>query len=138
MASAKNEERLKQPVALRVLIVHLGSWRYLAALSLPPLIFVLTSPMRPETPLLLLLILLVHYLCWRLWLDERLFRLLPAGHDDLAAFDAALRALWGGAEGAVRPLAHRWAGARRLLRRALAATLGLWAVWLLVLLWRHG
>lgn len=136
MASAENEKRLRRPVALRVLVIHLASWRYLAALTLPPLLFVAVSPTGPGSLALLAMALWVHYCCWRLWLDERLFRVLPEGSDDIAAFDVALRVLWGAKAGDTpRTLMQRWAGARRLLYRALAATLGLWGLWILVLWW---
>ncbi|WP_058910904.1 hypothetical protein [Entomohabitans teleogrylli] len=131
MAQPEHHDPLSQPAALRVLTIHLASWRYLSALTLPPLLQVVLAP-SPGGALLLGLILLAHYFCWRLWLDERLFRVLRADH--ASTFDAALAALWKTTPGAApRTMAQRWQGARRLLRQALGATLALWALWLLML-----
>ena len=81
--------------------------------------------------------LLEKYLAWRVALDAEFFALLLAQPGREAAFDAALAEFRGRpAVAAARPMASRWQGARRLVRRqaavlmaqALAVGLGLaWA-----------
>ncbi|KAA8997040.1 hypothetical protein FJU30_19910 [Affinibrenneria salicis] len=114
------------------MVIHLASWRYFAALTLPPLLSLLLTPPAPSSAGLGALALLTHYFCWRLWLDERLFTQLRDA-PSTAVFDAAMQQLWGGKKVRDRPLIQRWAGARRLLRRAMAATVLLWCAWLFTL-----
>ncbi|MCG8709380.1 hypothetical protein JHU04_002625 [Brenneria sp. 4F2] len=118
----------------RIMQIHLSSWRYLALLTLPPLAIALNFLCAPQSVLLLILFFLTHYFCWRLWLDERLFRLLNSV-DDLAPFDEGMSRLWSIKQGETRTLAERWLGARRLLRRAIWATVVLWVASLILVLW---
>ncbi len=119
---------LSHPKALRVLTIHLSSWRYLAALTLPPIVFVLVSQPSLVVLPLIFLALLVHYFCWRLWLDERLFKLLT-DEEGIAVFDTAMAVLWGKPKGKERSLGERWKGAKALLHKALLSTVILWVMW---------
>ncbi|CNI31340.1 MULTISPECIES: hypothetical protein [Yersinia] len=119
---------LNHPVAGQVLTIHLASWRYLAALTLPPIIFALWGAESWVAALLLLLAGVTHYYCWRLWLDERLFALLYTCEPQTEHIDAALQQLWGEKLAAGRALDSRWRGATKLLRRAIGSALLLWLV----------
>ncbi|WP_235896042.1 hypothetical protein [Yersinia alsatica] len=119
---------LNHPVAGQVLTIHLASWRYLAALTLPPIIFALWGADSMIAALLLLLAGVTHYYCWRLWLDERLFALLYTSEPQTADFDMALQQLWGRKPVNGRSLDSRWRGATKLLHRAMFSTLLLWLV----------
>lgn len=59
-----------------IMQIHLSSWRYFAALTLPPLLLIFNFLYSLWSVALLALFLITHYYCWRLWLDERLFQLL--------------------------------------------------------------
>ncbi|WP_259275227.1 hypothetical protein [Yersinia canariae] len=117
---------LNNPIAGQVLTIHLASWRYLAALTLPPIVFALWGADSIVAGLLLLLAGVTHYYCWRLWLDERLFALLYTHEPQTADFDAALAQLWGKKTASGRTLDSRWLGAAKLLRRAMISSLLLW------------
>jgi len=117
-----------------VVRIHLTSWRYFACLTLPALIFIVLPPYRLVSVLLLILFLLTHYYCWRLWLDERLFGLLQSD-DDLVHFDNGMRKLWRLKSAEPRSLDERWQGARKLFFRAGGSLLLLWLVMLYRLLW---
>lgn len=117
---------LNHPVAGQVLTIHLASWRYLAALTVPPTVFALWGADSIVAGLLLLLAGVTHYYCWRLWLDERLFILLYTHEPQTASFDAALAQLWGKKTTDGRTLDSRWLGAAKLLRRAMVSCLLLW------------
>ncbi|MDX5629863.1 MULTISPECIES: hypothetical protein [unclassified Brenneria] len=118
----------------RIMQIHLSSWRYFAFLTLPPLGIAFNSAYSLQSVLLLILFFISHYFCWRLWLDERLFLLLD-NEGDLASFDEGMAYLWPMKQDKTRTLAERWLGARRLFRRAMFATLALWAVALITLLY---
>ncbi|WP_145539227.1 hypothetical protein [Yersinia kristensenii] len=117
---------LNHPVAGQVLTIHLASWRYLAVLTVPPIVFALWGADSIIAGLLLLLAGVTHYYCWRLWLDERLFTLLYAHEPQTADFDAALAQLWGKKPTEGRTLDSRWLGAAKLLRCAMVSSLLLW------------
>ncbi|QTF07581.1 hypothetical protein HC231_06330 [Brenneria izadpanahii] len=119
----------------RIMQIHLSSWRYLALLTLPPLAIAFNFLSSPYSVLLLILFFITHYFCWRLWLDERLFALLN-DESDLASFDDGMSRLWPIKQGKTRTLAERWLGARRLLRRAMFATVVLWLAALILALWQ--
>lgn len=57
----------------KIMHIHLSSWRYFAALTLPQLALIFDLLFSASWLLLMGLFLLTHYYCWRLWLDERLF-----------------------------------------------------------------
>ncbi|CNH37889.1 hypothetical protein [Yersinia pekkanenii] len=119
---------LNHSVAGRVLTIHLASWRYLAVLTLPPIMFALWGAGSAVAALLLLLAGVTHYYCWRLWLDEQLFTLLYTHESQTDHFDTALQHLWGGKPISGRSLYSRWQGARKLLHRAIFSALLLWLV----------
>ncbi|BET43281.1 hypothetical protein [Atlantibacter hermannii] len=116
----------------RILRIHLASWRYFAALTLPPLGVAMQSPDAIMNITLWGLFLIVHYYCWRMWLDERLFRLINS-EQDLSAFDDGMAVLWP-VKKRHRPLEQRREGASQLFHRALWATGALWANLLIVLI----
>lgn len=109
----------------QIMRIHLRSWRYLALLTLPPLVLAFTLLYTPVSAMLLCLFFIAHYFCWRLWLDERLFRLLE-NDSDLAIFDEGMSKFWPVKSTELRPLAKRWDGARKLLHRALFTVAMLW------------
>ncbi len=118
----------------RVVRIHLRSWRYLALLSLPPLILAFNLLYSLASVFLLMLFLVVHYFCWRLWLDERLLLLLSS-EEDLAKFDEGMAWLWPVKLTHTRTFPERWRGVKTLFYRALGATLALWFCALSVVLY---
>ncbi|WP_336777302.1 hypothetical protein [Pantoea sp. USHLN256] len=111
----------------RIMHIHLASWRYVAALTLPPLAMMfhlLTSVLSVP---LMVLFLITHYYCWRLWLDERLFSLLN-DDKDLAEFDQGMAHLWRQKTSDTRSLPDRWRGTRTLFYRTLLSLLLLWLI----------
>lgn len=118
----------------RIIEIHLSSWRYFAALSLPPMVLAFAFLPICEVAALCILFLVTHYYCWRLWLDERLFQLLNE-ESNLAEFDQGMGCLWGVASGKTRSMNERWHGVRRLFYRAILALLALWAVSLCLVLY---
>ncbi|MFP1726068.1 hypothetical protein [Lonsdalea quercina] len=108
-----------------VMQIHLSSWRYLALLTLPPLGIAFYDLSSSLSVLLLFLFFVAHYFCWRLYLDEQLFKLLDS-ESDLAAFDKAMSSLWLMKKTKTRTMTERWLGARRLFFRAVLTTLMLW------------
>lgn len=117
----------------RVIAVHCASWRYFAALSLPAFALMLWLPLSLLSLLTVGMFLLVHYFCWRLWLDERLFALL-ATDEDLTLFDAGLQTIWRSKGTQPRSWASRWQGTRRLFFRAGVSLILLWLLSLAALL----
>ncbi len=115
----------------RIMRIHLASWRYFALLTLPPLVVALLYPHSALSVALWALFLITHYYCWRLWLDERLFRLLNK-ENDLVSFDDGMARLWS-IKKPGRSLEERWQGASRLFHRTLWATGALWAALLVFL-----
>lgn len=111
----------------RIMQIHLSSWRYIAALTLPPLVLIFNLLFSADSVLLMGLFLLTHYYCWRLWLDERLFQLIES-ESDLAEFDNGMAHLWAKKVGNTRTLAERWRGARNLFYRAMFSLMALWIV----------
>lgn len=109
----------------RIVQIHLASWRYFALLTLPPLVLVFNLLYSLESVVLLILFLITHYYCWRLWLDERLFTLLD-NKCDLAAFDEGMSHLWPVKSTHTRTQAERWRGVRGLFYRAMVALFSLW------------
>ncbi len=77
----------------RIVKIHLSSWRYFALLTLPPLVLAFNLLYSFASLVLLMLFLVTHYYCWRLWLDERLFTLLNK-ESSLAEFDEGMAQLW--------------------------------------------
>lgn len=119
----------------KIMQIHLSSWRYFAALTLPPLALIFNLLFSAECVLLMGLFLLTHYYCWRLWLDERLFQLI--GREcDLAEFDNGMATLWGKKTGYTRTLAERWHGARNLFHRAIFSLMALWVASLCTVLYQ--
>ncbi|MRT40513.1 hypothetical protein GJV09_04150 [Enterobacteriaceae bacterium RIT702] len=111
----------------RIVQIHLASWRYFAALTLPPLALILSLIYSALSLPLMLLFFITHYYCWRLWLDERLFALLN-NEDDLAEFDRGMAQLWPKKFALSRSLADRLHGARVMFYRAMISLLMLWLV----------
>lgn len=111
----------------RIMQIHLSSWRYFAALTLPPLALIFNLLFSVNSVLLMGLFLLTHYYCWRLWLDERLFQLIES-ESDLAEFDNGMAHMWAKKVGNTRTLAERCCGTRNLFNRAMFSLMALWAV----------
>lgn len=109
----------------RIVQIHLASWRYFAALTLPPLALILSLFYSALSLPLMLLFFITHYYCWRLWLDERLFALLN-NEDDLAEFDRGMAQLWPKKFACTRSLADRLHGTRVMFYRAMISLLVLW------------
>ncbi|TJZ73988.1 hypothetical protein [Chitiniphilus eburneus] len=98
------------------------------------------GPLRGTMSVVLVLGLGAQYLAARLALDARLFRALYRPEADAAIFDQALAELFGRPlpESGVRPLAERWHGTRRLIRRFMvlcAVQAALWSIGLLLHAW---
>lgn len=119
----------------KIMHIHLASWRYFAALTLPPLALIFYLLFSAECVLLMGLFLLTHYYCWRLWLDERLFLLIKS-ESDLAEFDNGMAQLWPGKADGTRSLADRWRGAKTLFQRAILSLMALWGVSLCTVLYQ--
>jgi len=111
----------------RIMQIHLSSWRYIAALTLPPLVLIFNLLFSAVCVLLMGLFLLTHYYCWRLWLDERLFQLIER-ESDLAEFDNGMAHLWMKRKGNTRTLVERWSGAKNIFYKAIFSLLTLWFV----------
>ncbi|WP_330985712.1 MULTISPECIES: hypothetical protein [Enterobacterales] len=120
----------------RIMQIHQSSWRYFAALTLPPLGLIFNLLFSADCVLLMGLFLLTHYYCWRLWLDERLFQLIER-ESDLTEFDSGMAHLWPKKTGnTIRTLAERWRGARNLFYRAMFSLMALWGVSLCTVLYQ--
>lgn len=111
----------------RIVRIHLASWRYVAALTLPPLALMFNHLTSALSVPLMVLFLITHYYCWRLWLDEQLFSLLNDDRD-LAAFDQGMAHLWRQKTSGTRSLPNRWRGTRAVFYRTLLSLLLLWLV----------
>ncbi len=111
----------------RVLKIHLSSWRYMAMLTLPPLYISFQIHVDLIKPPLLLLFIITHYYCWRLYLDEELFKLLEGG-GNLVAFDNALKLCWRKRKCTERTVEQRWQATAKLFYRARLAFILLWVV----------
>jgi len=111
----------------RIMQIHLASWRYFALLTLPPLGLAFSLLYSYQSVVLMLLFLIVHYYCWRLWLDERLFQLL-SDESQLVAFDNGMEFLWAKKFRETRTLAARWKGTKRLFYRAMISLVSLWLI----------
>ena len=111
----------------RIMQIHLSSWRYFAALTLPPLALVFNLSFSADCAVLTGLFLLTHYYCWRLWLDERLFQLIGCDND-LIEFDNGMAHLWVKRRGNTRTLVERWRGAKVIFYKAIFSLLALWFV----------
>ncbi|MBD9661450.1 hypothetical protein [Pantoea sp. PNT03] len=109
----------------RIVQIHLASWRYFAALTLPPLALILSLFYFALSLPLMVLFFITHYYCWRLWLDERLFALLN-NEDDLAEFDRGMAQLWPKKFARARSLADRLHVTRVMFYRAMISLLVLW------------
>mgnify|MGYP003366245479 CR=1 FL=1 len=109
----------------RIVQAHCAAWRYFAALSLPAFALMLWLPLSLISPAILAVFLLLHYFCWRLWLDERLFALL-INSDDPALFDRGLQQIWPGKNTQPRSWESRWQGTRTLFLCAGGCLLLLW------------
>ncbi|SNY61350.1 hypothetical protein [Enterobacter sp. CC120223-11] len=119
----------------KIMQIHLSSWRYFAALTLPPLVLIFNLLFSADCVLLMGLFLLAHYYCWRLWLDERLFQLIES-ESDLAEFDNGMVHLWGKKPGCTRTLAERWHGTKTLFHRAIFSLMALWVASLCTVLYQ--
>ncbi|ELY3083838.1 hypothetical protein [Klebsiella sp. 141130] len=119
----------------QIMHIHLSSWRYFAALTLPPLVLLFNLLFSLDCVLLMGLFLLTHYYCWRIWLDERLFQLIES-ESDLAEFDNGMAHLWAKKTGNTRTLAERWRGARNLFYRAMFSLMALWVASLCTVLYQ--
>ncbi|MEN3752529.1 hypothetical protein [Mangrovibacter yixingensis] len=111
----------------RIMRIHLSSWRYFAALTLPPLVVGFLHSASWGSLVSLVLFITTHYYCWRLWLDERLFQLIERD-ENLVSFDAGMACIWGKRTGVTRNIAQRWQGATRLFYRAIVSLVLLWLV----------
>ncbi|MDI9220857.1 hypothetical protein QMZ30_08085 [Pantoea sp. EA-12] len=111
----------------RIVQIHLSSWRYFAALTLPPLALILNLFYSALSLPLMVLFFVTHYYCWRLWLDERLFGLLK-NEEDLAEFDQGMAQLWSKKFARLRSLTDRLLGTRVIFYRAMISLLVLWLV----------
>ncbi|MBS0850054.1 hypothetical protein [Citrobacter sp. JGM124] len=111
----------------KIMHIHLSSWRYFAALTLPPLVLTFNLLFSASCVLLMGLFLLTHYYCWRLWLDERLFQLIES-ECDLIEFDNGMAHLWGKRKGNTCTLVERWSGVRVIFYKAIFSVLALWFV----------
>lgn len=109
----------------RMMQAHCAAWRYFAGLSLPAFALLLWLPLSIFSPAITLVFLLLHYFCWRLWLDERLFALLISS-DDPALFDRSLQRIWPRKNTQPRSWESRWQGTRALFFRAAGCLLLLW------------
>jgi len=114
-------------VTKRIVQIHLASWRYFAALTLPPLALLLNLLHSALSLPLMVLFFITHFYCWRLWLDEQLFALLN-NEDDLAEFDQGMAQLWPKKFARPRSLADRLHGTRVMFFRAMISLLVLWLV----------
>ena len=121
----------------RIMQVHCAAWRYFAALSLPAFALMLWLPLSLISPAIAVVFLLLHYFCWRRWLDERLFALLISS-DDTALFDRGLQRIWPGKNTQPRSWGSRWAGTRALFFRAAGCLLLLWLLSVAALLHAYG
>ncbi|WP_442796696.1 hypothetical protein [Pantoea vagans] len=111
----------------RIMQIHLSSWRYFAALTLPPLVLIFNLLFSVNCVLPIAFFLLTHYYCWRLWLDERLFQLIESERD-LTEFDHGMAHMWIKKKGNTRPLVKRWGGAKVIFYKAIFSLLALWFV----------
>lgn len=111
----------------QIMHIHLSSWRYFAALTLPPMALSFNLLFSVSSVLLMGLFLLTHYYCWRLWLDEQLFQLIES-ESDLAEFDDGMAHMWAKKAGNTRTLAERYCGTRTLFNRALFSLMALWGI----------
>lgn len=127
---------LDNPIAGKILIATLNSWRYLSGLCLLGMLFsfgllMVNTGRIPVLSLSLLLAIMCHYFCWRLWLDCRLFQIFYQFSERSEVFDTAINTLWDNNSDNNRSLISRWIGARNLLRFA-GVTLSI--QWLMILL----
>lgn len=117
----------------RIMQIHLSSWRYFAALTLPPLALIFNLSFSADCVLLMGLFLLTHYYCWRLWLDEILFQLIES-ENDLFEFDNGMAHLWPKRKGITRSLMERWYGAKVIFYKTMFSLVVLWVVSLCTML----
>lgn len=122
----------------KIMQIHLSSWRYFAALTLPPLVLIVNLLFSAECVLLMGLFLLTHYYCWRLWLDERLFQLIESdcNEKDLIEFDDGMALLWAKRKGSSRSLLERWGGAKIIFYKAISSLMALWFVSLVIVFYK--
>jgi hypothetical protein len=109
----------------RIVQIHLASWRYFAALTLPPLVLMFNLIYSVLCVPLLVLFLVTHYYCWRLYLDERLFTLL-SDEEKIAEFEQGMAMLWAKKSTVTRSMTDRWRGTKVLFHRAMTSLLVLW------------
>ncbi len=119
----------------KIMHIHLSSWRYFAALTLPPLALIFDLLFSAGCVLLMGLFLLTHYYCWRLWLDERLFQLIE-NERDLIEFDNGMAHLWGKRKWDTCTLVERWSGAKVIFYKAIFSLLALWFVSSFIVLYK--
>ena len=111
----------------KIIHIHLSSWRYFAALALPPLVLIFNLLFSAGCVLLMGLFFFFFYYCWRLWLDERLFKLIENEHD-LIEFDNGMAHFGVKRKGNTRSLVERWSGAKAIFFKAIFSLLALWFV----------
>lgn len=116
---------LNTRLANDIVRIHLSGWRYIMALTLPPLVLLYYFSNIYTIVIIGLLFLMTHYYCWRLWLDTQLFSLLNR-ENSMAEFDEVMTVLWPKTYRAGRTLPQRWLGARRLFRHAVCSLILLW------------
>lgn len=129
----------EHPIAGKVLIATLNSWRYFAALSAFAMLFALLMLFFADYSVAMLAVSLMlglacHYYCWRLWMDSHLFNILYRFPEKTEIFDTAINMCWGKKGENNRSLDSRWTGARQLLRRAGLSVLVQWGVVILTVL----
>ncbi|MCD1126882.1 hypothetical protein LPW36_12920 [Jinshanibacter sp. LJY008] len=130
---------IEHPMAGKVLIATLNSWRYFAALSAFAMLFTLLMLFFADYSAVMLAISLMlglacHYYCWRLWMDTHLFNIFYRFSGETEVFDTAINVCWGKKGENNRSLDSRWSGARQLLYRAGFLVLAQWGVVILMVL----
>jgi len=119
----------------QIMQIHLSSWRYFAALTLPPMVLSFNLLFSVNSVLLMGLFLLTHYYCWRLWLDERLFQLIES-ESDLAEFDNGMAHMWAKRKGNTHSLVERWRGAKIIFYKTIFFLMALWIVSLCIIVYQ--
>lgn len=117
------------------LIQHtLASWRFILLFSFPPFLWALFIDQLNAAGLFIVLLCgIVWFACWRLWLDERYFRVISEENNAMAG--EILHVIWGREKLKRHTLLHRQQGALTLFRKTQWLTGVLWVAWLLAGLW---
>lgn len=130
----KNHD-IKYRSALQASLIQqtLASWRFFLLFSCPPLLWALVIVQLNLAGIFILLLCgMVWFGCWRLWLDERYFRLINEENNDLAG--EALHTIWRRKKLEHREFAQRQQGALTLFRKTMWLTGIMWLSWLIAAL----